>query len=240
MAGGIYVALSGMRTRMAQFDHVAADIANEATAGYKGERSASLAVNRPSFDALLNAAVDASPALSKIDFRPGVMQPTGRGLDIAIDGPGFFVIQTPAGPRYTRNGHFSRAADGTLVTDDGMAVLGQNGPIKLGDGEISVKADGNITVGRVPAGQLKIVDFADYSVLTREDAGRFRAPDTVQPAQQPASMVRSGALEQSNVSIADRMASLIEVSRGFEALQRGVSVMANDIDARAISELGRK
>jgi flagellar basal-body rod protein FlgF len=240
MAGTIYVALSGMRTRMAQLDRVAADIANEGTAGYKGERAGTIAVERPSFDAVLNSAVDTVANAPTVDFRPGVMLPTGRDLDFALDGKGFFAIQTPAGPRYTRNGSFTRAADGTLVTSDGHQVLGQNGPIKIGDGPTTVNADGTIAVNRVAVGRLQVVDFADYEGLAREDGGRFRAPAGVAPLPSPGASVRSGALEQSNVSVTQRMASLVSVSRSFEALQRGISLMSNDIDARAITELGRR
>jgi flagellar basal body rod protein FlgG len=239
MAGGIYVALSGMRTRSEQLDRLAADIANSATAGYKAERAGAAAVNRP-FAAILESAVDTAPLPGKTDFRPGVIASTGRDLDVAIDGRGFFAVETPAGARYTRNGHFERRADGGLVTGDGMPVLGENGPIKLGTGQVAVLADGTITAGGTVAGRLQVVDFEDYQGLGREEAGRFRAPAGAATRPVSQRLVRGGALEQANVSVVDRMASLSEVTRGFEALQRGLSLMANDIDARAINELGRR
>lgn len=239
MAGTIYVALTGMQTRLAQLDRVASDIANESTAGYKGERASTTSVNRPSFDAMLDAAIDTAPTQSKIDFRPGVILPTGRDLDVAVDGRGFFTIQTATGQRYTRNGHFTRSADGTLVTGDGLSVLGETGPLKVPDGQVVVKPDGTLNVNGTAAGKLKIVDFADYTQLAREDGGRFRAAANSQTLDKPAGMVRSGALEQANVSIAERLAGLTEVSRGFEALQRGVS-LTNEIDIKAIGELARR
>ncbi len=239
MAGVMYVALSGMRTRMAQLERAAADIANEGTAGYKGERAATVAVNRPSFGEALDAAVDAAPAQGRIDFRPGVILGTGRDLDVAMDGRGFFSVQTSTGTRYTRNGHFSRSADGTLVTGDGMPVLGQNGTIKLPDGEVGVNPDGTVSVDKAPVDKLQIVDFSDYSGLSREDYGRFRAADGAQTVDKPPGLVRGGALEQSNVSVPQQLANLTATTRGFEALQKGVSLLANDVDARAITELGR-
>lgn len=239
MAGGIYVALSGMRTRSEQLDRLAADIANASTAGYKAERSGAAAVNRP-FAAVLDSAVDTAPLPGRIDFRAGVIAGTGRDLDVALDGRGFFTVDTPAGPRYTRNGHFEKRADGTLVTGDGMPVIGDKGPIKLGTGPVAILADGTVTAGGVAAGKLQVVDFDDYRGLGREDGGRFRASLGMTPKPVAQGFVRGGALEQANVSVVERMASLSEVSRGFEALQRGVTLMANDIDARAISELGRR
>jgi flagellar basal-body rod protein FlgF len=240
MAGTIYVALSGMRTRMAQLDRVAADIANQGTAGYKGERAGTQAVQRPSFDEVLNSAVDTVAGPTSVDFRAGAVLPTGRDLDIALDGKGFLVVRSPTGDRYTRNGSFTRTADGTLVTQDGMPVLGQKGPIKVPVGQVEVKDDGTIAVDRAPVDKLQVVDFSDYSLLTKEDGGRFRAPNGLTPTPTTAPSVRNGALEQSNVSVSQRMASLLEVTRSFEALQRGVTIMSNDIDSRAISELGRR
>jgi len=239
MAGGIYVALSGMRARFEQLDRLAADLANAETAGYKAERGGTAAVNRP-FASVLDAAVDTAPTPPKIDFRAGMVADTGRDLDMAIDGSGFFVVETPGGPRYTRNGHFQRRADGTLTTSDGMVVSGENGPIKLGSGTATVKADGTVVSGGTPAGKLQVVNFDDTLTLSRAEAGRFRAADGVTPKPVAARMVRGGALEQSNVSVVERMAHLTEVSRSFDALRRGLSLIANDIDAKAISELGRR
>jgi flagellar basal-body rod protein FlgF len=240
MAGTIYVALSGMRTRMAQLDRAAADIANQGTAGYKGERAGSVAVNRPSFNAWLEAAVDNVAGPTTIDFRPGVILPTGRDLDVALDGKGFFVVQTPNGLRYTRNGSFTRSADGTLVTFDGMPVLGQGGPMKVGDGQVTVKSDGTIAVDSAAAGKLQTVEFPDNAMLAKEDGGRFRAPVGLTPTPTTGTFVRNGALEQSNVSVAQRMSSVMEIARSYEALQKGVTMMSSEIDARAISELGRR
>lgn len=240
MSSGAYIALSGLRLRAEQLDRVAADVANAATAGYKGERSSSVVAERPAFDALLQSAVDVTPGPTRRDFRPGAMASTGRNLNLAIEGGGFFVIDTQAGPRYTRNGHFNRSTDGTLVTSDGDAVAGESGPIKLGKGEFSVDGDGTVKTGGAVVGRVKVVNFADPQALTREDGARFRAPEGVTPTDATGSMVRGATLEQANVSVVERMAHMIDVMRGFEALQKGITVMMSDVDSRAISELGRR
>jgi flagellar basal body rod protein FlgG len=240
MAGSAYIALSGLRTRADQLERLASDIANSGTAGYKAERSATEAAERPSFADTLRSAVDVAPGPVRVDFRPGTLGPTGRDLDLAIEGRGFFVVETPAGLRYTRNGHFERQSDGALTTADGFPVLGDNGPLRLGPGPIGVDDGGTVSAGGVTAGRLRIVDFDDKTLLGREEAARFRAPDGVNPAAVAAPQIRTGSLEASNVSIVDRIATLTEVSRNFEALQRAVSLMMNDIDGRAISELGRR
>lgn len=239
MAGGAYVALSGLRSRADHLDRLASDLANAGTSGYKAERGTTSAAERPSFDRLLDSAIDVAPGPSRLDFRPGVLAPTGRDLDLALRGPGFFVIGTPAGPRYTRNGHFDRRADGTLTTADGDPVVGEDGPIRLGQGPVSIAQDGTVRAGNTIAGKLRIVDFADYQRLAREGSARFRADGATGTAA-PNTMVEGGTLEKSNVSVVDRIAEMTEVSRTFEALQRGVTLLMNDIDGKAITELGRR
>lgn len=240
MAGGAYVALSGLRARMDHLDRLATDIANAGTSGYKSERATTSSAERPTFDQALQSAVDVAPGPGRYDFRSGSIAATGRDLDVALNGPGFFVVQTPGGARYTRNGHFERSADGTLETEDGMPVAGDNGPIKLGKGELTIDPDGTVRTGATVAGRLQVVDFVDTSALTREGNSRFAAADPAKATAVKNPEIQSGALEKSNVSMVERIAELTEVTRTFEALQKGVSVIMNDIDGRAISELGRR
>ena len=121
MPGGVYSALSGMRLRLDDLDRIAADLANTETAGYKTERTSTETAPR-AFQTALDAAIDATRGGYKVDFRPGTMNGTGRELDVAIDGRGFFEIETPAGLRYTRGGNFVRDTDGRLTTADGPAL----------------------------------------------------------------------------------------------------------------------
>jgi flagellar basal-body rod protein FlgG len=184
--------------------------------------------------------VTAAPGL--VDFRGGSLQTTNRDLDVALDGKGFFEIETAQGVRYTRNGQFSRRPDGTIVTADGAVVRGEGGvPVVVaGQGAIAFEPDGTVRAGGVLAGKLKIVDFGDYVGLRRE-GGYFRPEAGLTPTAAPVtSRVRGGALEASNVQLPERMVQLTEVSRAFEALQRGITTLMNDVDGRAISELGRR
>ena len=243
MAGGAYTALSGLRVRIEQLDRIAGDIANVGTAGYKAERTTTVAANRPDFGTVLQTAVDVAPGPGRLDFRSGTIVPTGRELDFAIDGRGFFEVETPQGIRYTRNGQFDVTADGTLTTRDGLPVLGvaaKDRRIRVGKGQVSVDADGTVKADGVVAGKLSVVDFGDYSRLSREEAGRFKATAGAAPTPVVDAAVRGGAIEQSNVSVVERIAQLTEVSRGFEALQRGLAVLFNDIEARAINEFGKR
>jgi flagellar basal-body rod protein FlgF len=240
MPGGVYSALSGLQTRSARLDRLAADIANASTSGYKAERGTNIVVERPSFSSMLDSAVDVVAAPTHVDFTAGATAPTGRDLDLAIEGNGFFAIQTTEGVRYTRNGHFTRSSNGTLITQDGSAVLGENGPITLPAGQVDVKTDGTISVGSNVAGKAQVVTFSDASRLVREDGVRFRAPSDMKSSPSVDYAVQSSTLEQSNVSLPERMAQLTELQRSFEGLQKGLSVLLNEIDQKAITELGRR
>jgi flagellar basal body rod protein FlgG len=235
----MYAALSGMSVKLQDIDRVATDLANVSTSGYKTERAATNAAERNQFRRDLDSAIDVTTGDRRIDLRPGQLAPTGRDLDVALEGNGFFVMQTPQGDRYTRDGAFVRRSDGILATRDGNAVVGQDGDITIGEGPVKVAEDGTIRVGGAVAGRLKVVSFNAPGDIKRESGARFRAVDGKTPGESDA-RVLGGTLESANVSVVERMATLTEITRAFEGLQRGISVLANDLDGRAISELGRR
>ena len=249
MPGGSYVALSGLHTRLEQLDRLASDIANAGTAGYKMTRTSNTEATRPQFDAVFQSAIDVTTGGRRLDTSGGSINPTGRDLDVAIEGQGFFVVETPAGTRYTRNGHFARNAAGLLTTDDGSVVQGtgpvQLGPVKVGplklgltEGKVVVAEDGTVRVGAAVAGTLAVVTFADPGKLVRE--GAMLRSDGMAPQRVGPVAIHGSALEQSNVSVVERIAELTDVMRSFEALQKAVSLQMNDIDAKAIDVLGRR
>ena len=239
MPGGVYSALSAMRIRLDDLDRLASDLANTETAGYKTERTSTEASQR-AFQTALDAAIDVTRGGGKTDFRPGTVTSTGRDLDVAIEGRGFFEIETPAGLRYTRGGNFVRDTDGRLITADGYAVMGTAGEIKLPVGPITVMADGNLRVGQAIVAKLKVMEFANEADATRETGTRFRAADGAAPTESTTARFFGGMLEHSNASVVERIATMTEVMRSFEGLQKGISVLMNEIDGRAITELGRK
>ncbi|MFI5179472.1 MAG: flagellar hook-basal body protein, partial [Vicinamibacterales bacterium] len=193
MPGGQYIALSAMQTRLDELDRLSADIANASTAGYKAERTSQLEADRPSFDATLQTAIDVAGGERRLDMRTGAINPTGRDLDLAIEGSGFFTVQTPAGARYTRNGQFTRSTDGTLTTADGAAVMGTSGSINVGTsgGKISVDPDGTVRSATDVAGKLAIVEFDDPAQLVRDGGATLRA-DGLTPTPSASASVRAG------------------------------------------------
>ncbi|MDE3154016.1 MAG: flagellar hook basal-body protein [Acidobacteriota bacterium] len=241
MGSGAYLALSGLQTRIDQLDLLSADVANAGTTGYKGQGTSTYGNTRPTFDQTLKSAVDPTLGEVKVNFQPGTIAPTGRALDFAINGKGFFMVDTAAGPRYTRAGGFVRLTDGTLATaDDHSPVEGiDDRPIVLPPaGQLTVDSDGTIRVNGAQVGQVKIVDFQNYANLQRQGAARFSAIGE-QPTTVDRPDVVSGALEQSNVSVERDMARVVELSRTFDAMNKGISVLMNDVERQAITQLGK-
>lgn len=243
MPGGYYVALSGMRTRLDQLDRLSEDLANSATSGFKGERVGNADARRPTFGAALETAIDVSMGQRRLDTRQGTITPTGRDLDIAMQGDGYLAVQTAEGTRYTRNGHLMRTFEGTLTTSDGAVVLGEDGPLKLdGPGNVTFDDDGSVRNGGKVVGKLSVFRFEEPGKLLREGGALLRPEtgQTAEPVEETSTMIKTGALESSNVSVVERIGELTSVSRSFEALQKAVSVMMNDVDGRAIDALGRR
>ena len=239
MAGSYYIALSGMRARLEALDRLSTDLANASTIGYKAERGTTAEAARANFTDALASAIDVANGPNRTDFHAGEIATTGRELDAAIDGPGMFSVKTPSGTRYSRRGQFLRGPDGTLVTAAGMQLEGVDGqPIKLGPGSVDFLDDGSVKQDGEVVGRLKIVEFTNPALIRRQGTDLFASDETPRPAQ--ASAVRAGALEQSNVSVVERMSELTSVARSFGSMEKALSTLANDIDSRAITELGKR
>ncbi|SMC38429.1 flagellar basal-body rod protein FlgF [Sporomusa malonica] len=244
MIRGIYTAASGMMAETTRTDTIANNLANGNTAGYKKD----IAISKDFANILIQRINDGqNPAtIGRLGLGTiideiatiqtgGSMRPTGNSLDFAVDGKGYFAVETPAGVRFTRNGAFSRNKQGELVTSDGYRVLGQNGAIRIPDGKVSVEETGRVTVDGVDAGQLRLVDFADDRQLLKEGASLFSAPNNGQAA---AGKVVQGVLEQSNVNIVSEMVNLISGYRAYEVNAKTVQAHDQLLD-KAVNEVGK-
>jgi flagellar basal body rod protein FlgG len=183
----------------------------------------------------LGLGVETNPQTTNFD--QGAMLITNEPLDVAIQGAGFFRVQTPDGIRYTRDGRFLRNAAGTLVTVDGYEVLGKNGAaIKLGEGEISIKSDGAVFVAEKPAGQIDLVAFLDPAAeLTRDLPNTFAAAGA--PTSTEVGRMEQGALESTNVDTARLMTQMISTTRAYQAAQQLLKAQ-DDLLGKSIASLG--
>ena len=223
-----YVALSRQTALVRQMDVVANNLANVATPGFKSEMEifTTVPIRSQSFGAPQKLAYVQDFATAR-DYTAGPMNPTGNDLDMAIQGDGFFVVQTTNGPRYTRFGHFQLNAAGQLVTKQGFPVLSGGAPVTIDpdDGPVQVAGDGTISADRtqqgnaqVVYGKLDVVDFQDRGQLKPEEGVLFTTNAPPIQVAQPAVVQRM--LEQSNVQPVKELTTMIWVQRNYESIQR--------------------
>lgn len=173
-----------------------------------------------------------------IDFAQGALQDTGNPLDLALEGNGFFTVDTPDGQRYTRDGRFLRDTDNNLVSVDGFQVLDDAGqPIQLPDGDVSVGPDGAITVNGEDVATLGIGVFANPETeLQHTEGNLFTGPAASTSEDVP--RVVQGYLETSNANPSQLMTQLVEVARSYEAAQKLVQNQ-DELLGKTIASLGR-
>jgi flagellar basal-body rod protein FlgF len=157
------------------------------------------------------------------DFSPGTMEFTGHKLDLALDGPGFFAIEGPAGPMYTRNGVFQLSEAGRIVTMEGLPVMGAAGPIDLPATTLSIEvlSNGAVIADGIELDQFKVVAFQDDRDLQRIGTSYFQAPANAATAPISAEVFQ-GYRELSNSTIVQEMVQMISGVRQFEAAQRAL------------------
>ena len=172
------------------------------------------------------------------DVRPGVLKQTGRALDLALDGDGFFSVRTASGVRYTRRGDFTVAAGGRLVTAQGDVVLAGGGDLVLPNSDVRVDSEGKVYDGDRQLGQIDVVQFDDPRKLQYVGDAQFEAAAASPTTDRTVTQVRSGYLEASNVQPAHEMTALMGISRQVE-LTRGVLTSRDEMLDSAINTLAQ-
>lgn len=250
MIKGLYSAASAMLANLTRQGTLAHNVANLDTPGFKQilvslDDFIETAVLYPPDSAIASASgwvgnlglgVESSPEIT--DFTTGGLRHTGQMFDLAIQGPGFFRVQTPQGERYTRDGRFNRDIAGNLVTVDGYFVLSETGqPIVLPEGEASIAPDGTVLINGQTVTQISLASFADPKTeLVRDMPNVFSAVSA--PTGEERGTVQQGFLEMSNVNPAQIMSQMVAVERAYEAAQQMVTVQ-DELLGQAISSLGR-
>ena len=210
-----YTALTRQSGLMREMQLIANNIANAATTGFRQEGlifSEHVQALREGPSISMATANVRSTSLMQ-----GTLSGTGSPFDFAIEGEGFFLVETPQGERLTRSGSFTPSAEGELVTNDGFRVLDAGGaPILVppGAGEISAAADGTLSVGALPIAQIGVVRPVDGLGLIREDGVMFRSDTGTEPVENP--RVVQGFVEGSNVDPIGQIARMIQVQRAYE------------------------
>ena len=232
MPEGIYLALSGAVAQEQALEIVSNNLSNASTTGFK---QADLGFREALADAQQQSAgVSATRIVT--DFGNGAIQKTGRALDVAQTGPGFFVVQTPNGARYTRSGALAVSADGVLGSLDGLPILGEGGAIRVdGPGELDIDHEGLVWQSNTFIGRLRTVEFNNPGRLVREGGNLFKAS----PGDAPVDVdtrVEPRALERSNVSPIRSMTELVMISRAHEMFHRAIETLRS-IDQTATDKV---
>lgn len=251
MLRSFYIAGTGMLTQRSKMDVIINNITNSDTNGYKKDQ----VVSRSFEDMLLDRLNDPS-ILNRntyvgaqntgtyvdemvVDFTQGPMETTDQRTDLAISGDGFFAVQTPNGVRYTRSGNFQVDVNGTLLTQEGYYVQGQNGGlINVGTGDFTVKSDGTIFVNNQQVNQLRIVRFADNNVLRKQGDNLYYPYNGEQPQVMANPTVAQGMLEGSNLDIGREMAEMLMTNRVYESNQR-ILKMVDESLSKTVNDIGR-
>jgi flagellar basal-body rod protein FlgF len=257
MSDGIYSALSGAIAQQRALDAVGNNLANVNTTGFQADK--------PIFATFLNKDKDPrkiAPALNyatvnqlAVDVQPGSLKLTGRPLDVALHGDGYFTVKTPNGERYTRAGSFTMDRDGTLKTPGGFEVMaesvnvgrdtdatipGQRIVLPLDSKEISIAPDGTISADGRPMYRFKMVSFDNQDDAVRDGLTLFTSQTGKQPRLSTVNTtVEQGYLEAANVNAVSGMNELINVQRHFDALEKVIDTF-RELDDRTARDVAGK
>ena len=246
MIRGLYSSATGMLATQTQSEVIGDNVANVKTPGYKEQLASNTA-----FPAMLierlggNQAGEILPIgglgtgvgvnRSALSNAQGTLLKTDAKTDLALTSPGYFVVQTAEGERYTRNGHFQIDANGMLQSPDGFAVLGEKGPIGPLSSNFSVKEDGTIIDRGQSVDRLRVVEIP-ADALKREGQSMYSASQPIQIAA--ATQVIQGSVEASNVDVSGQMVQMITIMKAYEANQRVIQTQDSMLD-KAVNEVGK-
>lgn len=241
MSSGLYSALSGAVTENKNLNIITNNLANINTFGFKKERL--------HFNSLLTGAIQKGPGKginfrtvgeSVTDFSQGQLEKTGRSLDLAIKGNGFFKVAGKDGFYYTRHGSFKLLSDGSLVTQNGRQVVGENGPVNIPNSQVRIDEQGRIWDGDMQVGLISVYSVDDMKALDKYgDTCWVAKGDVKESIVNNKAKVVQGAVEQSNTNAIEAIWELINCKREFGAYQRAIKTYGRLADkANQIGRLG--
>jgi flagellar basal-body rod protein FlgF/flagellar basal-body rod protein FlgG len=244
MDSGYYAALTGLMARTQALDTAAAHLANAQTPGYRAEREyfRSVLLGPDTADSQLGQIVNNYGLLGgdRLNLGQGALQQTGNPLDLAIEGQGFFAVQTAHGVRYTRDGSFHRSQAGVLVTQAGEPVLSATGqPISVPPGDVAVGADGVLSVAGGAVATVGVFTFPANAQLTAEGANRYAAPPGVTPTTAKDMTVHQGEIESANEDAVQGTLDLVVMQRQAEMMQRALTLFHTEFNKFATEDLPR-
>lgn len=230
----------GMRASQ-EFELLSHNMANASTPGFKQELLHLWRLEAPDEPA---DSMGQRPAyflnVRSRDYTQGSFHTTGNENDFAMDGPGFFKVETPQGVRYTRNGQFRLTSDRQLATKEGYLVQGKSGPISLNanDQNFYVDQEGGVHMDKSLGDQISVVNFSNPQALSQQGKSYFAAtPQAGEETEAPATKVRQGEIEESNFDPTAEIVQLMNIQRSFETYLKVLDTFTAK-DRKVIEEIG--
>ncbi len=250
MLRGIYIAGTGMLNGQRRMDVTANNLANAATDGYKKDTF----IQGTFQDVLLTRMQDGRatalgrgvgplnygvrPSEVATNLDSGSLRYSGKNTDLALQGNGFFVVETNQGLRYTRNGAYSVDANGYLMTGEGWPLMAQQGPLRVSSTDFFIDENGNVFEDGVYRDSLLLVDVLDPGVLTKEGSTLMQDPLGEENRGPFTGELKQGYLESSNVELTEELLTMMTIMRQYDSSQR-VFKMLDDTLGKAVNEIGR-
>lgn len=262
MQESLYIAASGGMIQQRKMETLSNNLANVSTTGFKKDslvfkeilpelnpnldfESSKQALQEPRYS---NRSVSYAAVTDfATHYSQGGLTSTENPLDLALEGDGFFTVQTDEGVRYTRKGNFHLDEDNRIVSASGLPLLTPKGMEmvvpKTGDGVITVDPQGTVTVGdatrTINIGKLNIVHFEDKTQLQKDGDSLFRqVSGDPPPAARKTTTVRQGFVESSNVNVVHEMTKMIQTVRAFEMMQKLIQTV-DDLNGQSINSIAR-
>ena len=242
MDNSFMVGLSAQQVLRQRMDMTANNLANMTTAGFKAERLVMRELSeRPA------AAHDTPQEIAFVDawtlqrdFSTGPLEQTGNPLDLAIEGEGFFVVQTADGEAYTRDGRFALDTQGRVITRNGDLVMGEGGPITVDPegGPISISREGSISQNEAELGTFRTAAFDTPTALEKIGNNMWRSTGEAPRAPNENSRIAAGFVEGSNVNAVAELTQMIEISRAYQAVSKMIS-QSDELRGASIEKLAR-
>ncbi len=279
MIPGLYTGASGMKAQLDRMNALSNNLSNVDVTGYKRDISVSKAfpqmlLRRTNDNGVYKfpfGSADMAPVVGTMGsgveynesytvFEQGELQQSNNPFDLALDGKGFFSIETPNGERYTRNGAFHLSKEGVLVTKEGLPVKGENGIIQIKKNNFVVDKQGNVYQNATFDGdpqrlvsmeenewenlelvdRLKVVEFERPRFLKKQGSSMWNTTEETGEALRAAlgsgTKVEQGFLENSNVNPVTEMVKMIEVNRAYEANQRTIRTQ-DELSGRLVNDV---
>ncbi len=226
MNRGVYPLVAGAITQERQLELLAHNIGNIHTTGFKKDQAVfgtilAQSVGRPV------AGFDLFPQVATVlpDTSQGILRHTGNHMDVGLEGEGYLVVSTQAGPRHFRGGSLKINSNGELATLLGDPVLGKNGPIKIPHGTMNIDRQGVIRVGERQVGQLRIERLVSSTIPVKTGDLYWEVPSQKQVVDAPNTQVFQGSLEQANINPSLELINMIKVTRSYEQMQKAIQTM---------------